>query len=52
MRIYIYIIRETLVYLWERERNYLGGSGETISTLADGDVEDELLDLDLPHGVR
>jgi hypothetical protein len=30
----------------------LGGSGETISTLSDGDVEDQLLDLDFPHGVR
>ena len=30
---------------------HLGGSGETITALTDGDVEDELLDLDLPHWV-
>jgi hypothetical protein len=30
----------------------LGGSGETISTLTDGDVEDELLNLNLPHWIR
>ena len=28
---------------------YLGGAGEAITALADGDVEHELLDLDLPH---
>lgn len=31
---------------------YLGGAGEAITALADGDVEHELLDLDLPHRVR
>ena len=30
---------------------HLGGSGETITALTNGDVEDELLDLDLPHWV-
>ena len=30
----------------------LGGSGETIAALADGDIEDQLLDLDVPHRVR
>jgi hypothetical protein len=31
---------------------YLGGASEAITALADGDVEHELLDLDLPHRVR
>jgi len=31
---------------------HLGGTGEAITALADGDVEHELLDLDLPHRVR
>jgi len=31
---------------------YLGGAGEAITALADGDVEHELLNLDLPHRVR
>lgn len=35
----------------EREREYLGGAREPIATLADGDVEDQLLDFDLPHRV-
>ena len=30
---------------------HLGGAGETIATLADGDVEDQLLDLQLAHHV-
>lgn len=30
---------------------HLGRTGETITRLADGDVEDELLDAKLPHGV-
>jgi len=30
---------------------HFGGTGETIARLADGDVEDELLDAELPHGV-
>jgi hypothetical protein len=30
---------------------HLGGTGETITRLADRDVEDELLDAELPHGV-
>ena len=30
---------------------HLGGTSETITRLADGDVEDELLDAELPHGV-
>ena len=30
----------------------LGGTGEPITALSDGDVEDELLHLDLPHRVR
>jgi hypothetical protein len=30
---------------------HLGGAGETIATLADGDVEDQLLDLQLAHDV-
>lgn len=30
---------------------HLGGTGEPVTRLADGDVEDELLDLELPHGV-
>lgn len=30
----------------------LGGAGETIAAFADGDVEDELLDFDLSHGIR
>lgn len=32
-------------------KEYLRGPGETITALTDGDVEDELLDLDLPHGI-
>ena len=31
---------------------YLGSPSETIATLTNGDVEDELLHLDFPHGVR
>ena len=31
---------------------YLGGAGEAITALADGDVEHELLNLDLPHRVQ
>lgn len=31
---------------------HLGGTGESISRLADGDVQHELLDAKLPHGVR
>jgi len=34
-----------------KKKKNLCGSGETISALSDGDVEDELLDLDFPHGV-
>lgn len=30
---------------------HLGGTGEPVTRLADGDVEDQLLDLELPHGV-
>ena len=30
---------------------HLGGAGETVTALPDGDVEDELLHLDLPHRV-
>ena len=30
---------------------HLGRSGQTITRLADGDVEDQLLDAELPHGV-
>jgi hypothetical protein len=29
----------------------LGGTGETITTLSDGNVEDELLHVDPPHRV-
>jgi hypothetical protein len=35
----------------KRKRKNLGGPGETITTLTNGDVEDELLDLDFPHWV-
>ena len=31
---------------------HLGGAGEAVTALPDGDVEDELLHLDLPHRVR
>ena len=31
---------------------YLGGAREAITALADGDVEHELLNLDLPHRVQ
>ena len=31
---------------------HLGGTGEPISRLSDGDVKHELLDAKLPHGVR
>lgn len=35
-----------------RERlEHLGGLGESVSTLTDGDVQDELLDLEGGHGV-
>lgn len=34
-----------------RENKYLGGPGETITALADWDVEDEFLHLDFPHWV-
>ena len=30
---------------------HLGGTGEPVTGLANGDVEDQLLDLELPHGV-
>jgi hypothetical protein len=30
----------------------LGGAGEPVAALPDGAVEDELLHLDVPHGVR
>lgn len=30
---------------------HLGGTGQSVTRLADGDVEDELLDAELPHGV-
>lgn len=30
---------------------HLGGTGEPVTRLADRDVEDQLLDLELPHGV-
>jgi len=30
---------------------YFGGTGKSITRLADGDVEDEFLDAELPHGV-
>jgi len=30
---------------------HLCGSGETITALADGDVEHQFLDAELPHGV-
>jgi hypothetical protein len=30
---------------------HLGGTSEPVTRLADGDVEDELLDAELPHGV-
>jgi hypothetical protein len=39
------------MYLWGMGE-YLGGAGEAITTLADGDVEHELLNFDLPHRVR
>lgn len=32
-------------------KEYLRGPGETITALTNGDVEDELLDLDFPHGI-
>lgn len=35
-----------------QKRNCLGGSGEAISALPDGDVEDQLLHLHLPHRIR
>lgn len=31
---------------------HLGGTGESITRLANGDVENELLNAELPHGVR
>ena len=30
---------------------HLGGTSESITRLSDGDVEDELLDTEFPHGV-
>lgn len=30
---------------------HLGGTSESVTRLADGDVENQLLDLQLPHGV-
>lgn len=30
---------------------HLGGTGQSVTRLSDGDVEDDLLDLQLPHGV-
>ncbi len=30
---------------------HLGGTGKSVTRLSDGDVENELLDLQLPHGV-
>lgn len=30
---------------------HLGGTGQSVTRLADGDVEHELLDAELPHGV-
>lgn len=30
---------------------HLGGTSEPVTRLADGDVEDQLLDAQLPHGV-
>lgn len=30
---------------------HLGGTGQSVTRLADGDVQDELLDAELPHGV-
>lgn len=30
---------------------HLGGTGQSITRLADGNVQDELLDAELPHGV-
>lgn len=32
--------------------HYLSSSGKSITALAYRDVEDQLLDLDVPHGVR
>jgi hypothetical protein len=29
----------------------LGGSGQSIATLSNRDVEDEFLDFDVPHGI-
>lgn len=30
---------------------HLGGTGQSVTRLADRDVQDELLDAELPHGV-
>jgi hypothetical protein len=30
---------------------HLGGTGKSVTRLADRDVQDELLDAELPHGV-
>jgi hypothetical protein len=30
---------------------HLGGTGKSVTRLSDGDVQDELLDAELPHGV-
>ena len=30
---------------------HLGGTGKSVTRLADGDVKNQLLDLKLPHGV-
>ena len=43
----------THVYIIDkkRKRKNLGGPGETITTLTNGDVEDKLLHFDFPHWV-
>lgn len=37
--------------LSRKRLEHLGGLGESVSTLTDGDVQDELLDLEGGHGV-
>jgi hypothetical protein len=45
---------------WQGESNeatrsemgaYLGRTSQSVATLSDGDVQDKLLDFDVPHGV-
>lgn len=40
------------LFLEKQAAKDFGSSGETIAAFADGDVENELLDFDVPHGAR